>query len=93
MQVGGGVSQNSQPRTKLSIARMAERDPTSVSHPADTSSHKGRRRIYAYAASTSTTSASSRAVTFSRLSPVIAAPSRASRRTPLTSTEPRAETR
>ncbi len=43
MQVGGGVSQNPQLRTELSIARMAEQNPTSVSHPADTSSRKGRR--------------------------------------------------
>jgi len=43
MQVGGGVSQNPQPRTKLRIARTAEQNPTSVSHTADTSSHKGRR--------------------------------------------------
>jgi len=43
MQVGGGVSQNPQLHPKLSIARRTEQNPTSVSHPADTSSHKGKR--------------------------------------------------
>ena len=43
MQVGGGVSQTAQLRPKLSIAPRAEQNPTSVSHPADTFSRKGRR--------------------------------------------------
>jgi hypothetical protein len=45
MQVGGGVSQNPQLRPKLSIARRAEQNPTSVSHTAAISSHKGRRMV------------------------------------------------
>src|SRR5258708_18397875 len=62
--------------------------------PSLTPPRKGEgKSLQAYAASTRTTSVSSRAVTRRAVSPVMAAPSRASRRTPLTSSAPVAATR
>ncbi len=79
-------------RNGLDSASALARGPSVVF--GDTSpSQMERIKTGCQAASTSTTSASSSAFTCSTASPVIAAPSRVSSRTPFTSTAPRATTR